>query len=410
MTLDEIVTNGLCVGCGLCESLAPKAIEMTLTAGGQYRPKVVDTLADNALDRIKMVCPGILVNGPLPVAGRNMHTIWGPIESLSLGWSSDEQVRHRAAAGGALSALGMYLLRTGKVDRVLHVKTSREDPTLTDAQVSATEEEVLSGSQSRYGPAPVLRHVHALLDAGHVMAVIAKPCDVAAIRNLANIDARVQRQIPYCLSIFCGGVPSNNTARTIVDYHGVAHDDVAEFRFRGNGWPGPTHVQTKAGESFDMSYDETWFSPHVPWRYDIQFRCKICPDAIGELADVACPDGWVMKDGKAIHAEAPGQNLFVARTVRGAELVAAAEKDGAIELHPFTIDELDAMHRDHHPRKLGSAARVMALRSLAQPVPEYRNFRKWKSLAKAGLWRSFKTFLDTRKRVRAGANKETLDA
>ena len=116
---------------------------------------------------------------------------------------------------------------------------------LTDAQVSTTADEVVSGAQSRYGPAAPLVHVHRLLDAGRRFAVIGKPCDMAAIRNLARIDDRVETQIPYCLTIFCGGLPTSHTARKIADHYGVQADEVDVFRFRGNGWPGPTHVKAK---------------------------------------------------------------------------------------------------------------------------------------------------------------------
>ncbi len=105
-------------------------------------------------------------------------------------------MRHRAAAGGGMTALGCYLLESGAVDAVLHVKTSVDDPMLTDAQVSTNPAEIVSGAQSRYGPAAQLLHVHRLLDEGRIFAVMAKPCDIAAIRNLARIDARVEAQIP----------------------------------------------------------------------------------------------------------------------------------------------------------------------------------------------------------------------
>jgi coenzyme F420 hydrogenase subunit beta len=213
------------------------------------------------------------------------------------GWSTDEALRFCSAAGGAMTSLGCYLLETGKVDAVLHVRASIERPMETDAIISRTPEEVRSGAQSRYGPAAPLVHVGRLLDEGITFAVLAKPCDIAAIRNLASIDPRAERQIPYLITMFCGGVPTIHTAHDIVAYHGLAPDEVAAFRFRGEGWPGLTHIESKDGRVFDLTYDATWYSRNVPWKYDMQFRCKICPDAIGELADVACPDAWVMRDG-----------------------------------------------------------------------------------------------------------------
>ena len=53
--------------------------------------------------------------------------------------------------------------------------------------------------RSRYGPAALLVHAHRLRDEGQRFAMIGKPCEVAAIRNLGRIDPRVEQEIPYFL-------------------------------------------------------------------------------------------------------------------------------------------------------------------------------------------------------------------
>jgi len=407
--VETIVSRGLCIGCGLCVSVVGEAsLKMQLTSAGRLRPVVKKSLSQSSMDQVRAICPGIGVTAPMPDASGPMHPLWGPIRTTHRGWASDPHVRFTAAAGGALTALGAFLLDTGKVDTVLHVRASTSNPMLTDAQVSTSAEEVLSGAQSRYGPSAPLVHVNRLLDEGRTFAVLGKPCDVAAIRNLARIDTRVVKQIPYCLTIFCGGLPTTHTAERISRFHGVEPEQVSVFRFRGNGWPGPTRVESKTGGAYDITYKQAWFDDSVPWSYDIQFRCKICPDAIGELGDVACPDGWIMKDGKTTHEEAPGVNVLVARTPNGERLVAEAAAAGAIELAPFEPAELDVMHADHFPRKLENLARIAAMRLAGEPAPEFRNFRFWWTLFHAGMLRQLRAFAGTWRRVRRGANREPL--
>jgi len=408
--LNLVVAHGLCAGCGLCESLAGRErVEMFITGGGQIRPRSKAPLDPEILDTILTVCPGVSVTGPDPdqagPAGR-LHPLWGPIASLHRGWARDPDVRLHASAGGALTALGCFLLDSGKVDAVLHVRASATEPMLTEAHVSACATDVISGAQSRYGPTSPLRHVHRLLDEGKTFAVIGKPCDVAAIRNLARIDPRAAAQIRYCLSFFCGGVPSLGTARRIAAYHGVAPEEVEVFRWRGEGWPGSTHVETTDGRTFDLTYDQVWYDARVPWAYDIQFRCKICPDAIGELADVACPDGWAMVDGRPIHEEAPGVNVVIARTPKGAKLVREAAATGALELAPFQEWELDAMHRDHVPRKTGWPTRILGLIVTGQPHPRVARYRRGAAFAIGGFRHAWRTFWGTVGRVRRSAHRE----
>ncbi len=411
--LESVVRHGLCAGCGICESmLGREHVEMRLTSFGQIRPRVKGPLDRAKLDQVLDVCPGLNVTGPAPFGHGEEGTldpVWGPVKSLHRVWAADEAIRFHAAAGGSLTALGRYLLLSGEVEAILHVAASTSQPALTDAHVSYTIEDVAAGAQSRYGPAAPLVHVNALLDRGLRFAVIAKPCDIAAIRNLGRIDARVKTQIPYCLTIFCGGVPTVHTAHRIAAYQGVAPNELGVFRWRGNGWPGPTHIETKDGRAFELSYDKVWYDSSVPWTYDIQFRCKICPDAIGELADVACPDGWVMENGKPIHREAPGVNIAVARTEAGRGLVQRAAAAGEICLAPFDLPSLHAMHSDHLERKLGFPARNLGLALSGQPRLRARRFRALAAFLRAGFIGNWKAFWGALRRGRAGANREPLD-
>lgn len=412
-TLQAVVKHGLCTGCGLCELLLGRArVEMRLTDEGYLRPSVKAAIPPEELAPVLAACPGATLTGPgapseaATFAGAALHPVWGPVTSIQRVWAGDPAVRHHAAAGGALTALGCFLLTSGRAEAVLHVKASTSQPMLSDAQVSTTPAEVIAGAQSRYGPAAPLVHVNCLLDEGRRFAVVAKPCDVAAVRALMRQDARARRQIVACLTIFCGGVPYLATAEDIARFKGLDPAQLTLFRWRGEGWPGPIRMESRDGRSAEMTYDEAWYNPAATWSYAMQFRCKICPDAIGELADVACPDGWIMEDGKPIHREAPGINIAIARTVAGRDLVEAALAAGALQAAPFTVDELFAMHGDHLDRKLGSPARLAGLRLAGEPVPRITGFRRWTTLRRAGLRASWRAFVGAFRRARAGANRE----
>lgn len=410
--LQTIVSNGLCTGCGLCESVAGREqVEMKLTSAGYMRPQVKRPLDDICMARIRAVCPGVELAGPdeRQVEDRGaMHDLWGPIRTMHRGWSTNDDIRFTSAAGGAMTALACYLLESGMVEAIVHIRASRDRPMESDSIVSTTPQEVRSGCQSRYGPAAPLVNIMQLLDKGTRMAVLGKPCDVAAIRKLGAMDDRVENQIPYLITIFCGGVPPVQVGEKIARYQGVEPEEISVFRWRGNGWPGPTHIETLNGRVYDMTYDEVWYNEAMPWRYDMQFRCKICPDATGELADVACPDSWNMVDGQPVHQEAPGANLFIARTRRGEELVAAAAASGAIHLDPFGIDELNAQHADHIGRKVENPARVQAMAMEGAPHPEFRRFRSDKMMEMAGNERHEATIEGTRDRIRKSAHREPL--
>lgn len=373
------------------------------------------------------VCPGKRVTGPThaQLVGSEdgvMHPIFGPLRTWYRGWAADQQVRWKAAAGGALTVLAGFLLETGRVEKVLHVRASAQDPTQTDALISSTPEEAASGCQSRYGPAAPLVHVCRLLDQGTVFAVVAKPCDIAAIRALAKIDSRVERQIPYCLSIFCGGLPSRTAALKIAAHHKIEPKEISLCRYRGHGWPGLMTIGRKQdGKEFGTTYNETWQWPASPLgpdagiaKYDLQWRCKICPDAISELADVSCPDGWlydpVQKGYVSVDGDNPGQNLVLTRTARGEDLVRECALAGRLVLAPLELSELEEMHADHYPRKASWPVRLLAswLFDHRQVQLSVVNYRPIAALLTAGLRASWDVFKGTLKRLRMYAHREPL--
>jgi coenzyme F420 hydrogenase subunit beta len=405
--LRTVVTSGMCSGCGLCEALAGRErVELRLSPVGHLRPHVKAPLPPELEERILDACPGAVVRGPARRDGIRIDPVWGPIDRLHRSWSADGAVRQRAAAGGTLTALARFLLASGEVDAILHVRANAATPWLTDAVVSRTDADVIAGAQSRYGPAAPLVHVRRLLDDGVRFALVAKPCDVNALRALGRRDPRVARQVPYMLSIFCGAFPSAHFPGQVMRYHGVDPDEVRTFRFRGEGWPGPTRVETRDGRTYDLTYDEIWYDETKPWRHGLQHRCKICPDAIGEDADVAAPDGWLVVDGRPVHREAPGVNFTVCRTPAGSDLVRRAAAAGYLELAPLALDELAHVHADHLPRKTSHPARILALTVLRQPHVRVRGLRPLRALRAAGPRHAVSAFRGALRRARAGTHRE----
>ena len=62
--LSDIVDNGLCIGCGLCQSVAGKdKIEISMTPKGRLEPKEISKISSEVFKKIVNVCPGTIVEG-----------------------------------------------------------------------------------------------------------------------------------------------------------------------------------------------------------------------------------------------------------------------------------------------------------------------------------------------------------
>jgi coenzyme F420 hydrogenase subunit beta len=368
LAVHEIVENGLCIGCGLCRSIAGKdLIDFVTTPEGRERPIACGELDQATLMRINAVCPGTRIGGPdwSASSGRILSDAnWGPAERLSVGYARDPAVRFRGSTGGVLTALGQFLLTSGRVKFILHVAASKSAPMRTERRLSFDCASVLEGAGSRYGPAAPLVDLCEILDRGEPFALIAKPCDITAVRNLALMDPRVDRQMRYALTLVCGGASDLTKSQEVLQRFGVQENELALFRYRGYGNPGPTRLETKDGRAFEVTYHDLW-EDESKWM--IQPRCKICPDAVGLSADIAASDVW---PGGSPVSEDDGFNGIIVRTKRGLELYDAAVAAGALIIDREASFEDFDLFQPHQVRKRRAVwARLKGMAIAGKPIP-----------------------------------------
>ena len=98
-------------------------------------------------------------------------------------------------------------------------------------------------------------------------------------------------------------------------------------------------------------YNSFW-GEESTWR--VPFRCKICPDAIGESADVAALDTW---RGGSPKGEDEGFNAAIVRTKKGLDLMNDAAKAGFIHIgDKLKIEDID----DFQPHQVNKKKAVYA--------------------------------------------------
>lgn len=397
-TISRVLGGELCAGCGLCASVSPDQVEMIVASPGYNRPRQNGPLRPGAERVIAAVCPGAVVE-PWAVA-TDVHPVWGPWRSVLTGYATDEAVRWRASSGGALTALLIHALRDGEVDRVVHVRADPDHPTRNLMTCSRTEAELLDGAGSRYSASSPLAAIEGVLADGGAAAFVGKPCDISALRRLSRLDPRVERHIPLALSFFCAGVPSHDAAERVLAAMGVAPGDVSAFRYRGEGWPGNAAATLADGSVRELSYAHSW-GDHLSG--EVQFRCKICPDAVGGVADIACADAWYGDDdGYPTFAEQDGRSLILARTAAGERLLRSAMAAGTLAAEPLGVDQIDRMQPGQARRKRLVRARVAALALALQPVPRMTGTCVEAASKRAGLAEQLRNVVGTVRRIANG--------
>ena len=376
------------MGCGICQGVAgTDRLRVEWDARGAYRPRVLVDLDPPTQAAIRAVCPGLRMQLPAAVSSAPRGTndlIFGHIERMVEAYAADPDIRFASSSGGILTALTVYLLETGRARAVLNVAASPTHPARSVSHVSRDRAGALAAAGSRYGPAAPLLRLHELLEVGEPFAVVGKPCDIAAVRNLARRDRRVGRLVVALLTVMCGGQAEMSFIWELLNNQGVTEEELASFRCRGNGCPGPTAFETKDGRHFAFTYDEVWGDSIHEW--GLPFRCKICWDSQGEQADLMSFDSVAPEH---IEGENEGFNTVLVRTSRGAGLLREAEAAGAVIV---TRDvELEALHewQPHIVRRRESAlSRVTGTALRSGVLPQVDGYRLLRA-ARAGGLRGF---------------------
>ena len=410
-SLEDIVAQGLCIGCGLCESIAGSdSVRMSMNAEGGERPMVTGTVDMHSLRLINAVCPGIHCEGYVHETSierdlnpPDVHPIWGPTRYMGTGHAGDPAIRFHASSGGALSALAAYLLDVKAVDFILHVAASRQQPARSARVLSFDTVQVMEASGSRYGPAAPLIDFKALLDRGQSFAFIGKPCDISAIRNYATLDPRVDQLLRYTLNFYCGGVSEFGKTMDYVRNSGLAEEEVAHLRYRGDGCPGQMVIRSHTGREFAFGYNEMWEDES---RWQLQFRCKVCPDSVGDLADISVADVW---PGGKPDTDGLGFNGFIARTLRGQRLLSAAIDAGAIKItEDLDYHGLELAQGSHQSRKQALTSRLSAMSDAGLIAPRFQNLRLNEAAAMTDDDTRRSNHNGMRERLARGENREAL--
>jgi coenzyme F420 hydrogenase subunit beta len=397
-TLAKVLKGQLCTGCGLCAGVSSGAIDMVIDAAGYARPLQNVPLEPAAEAMIAAACPGKTV-APWPRdAGEDMQ--WGPHREVMTGYAIDSALRQSASSGGGISALAIHALQAGLVDAVVQTGVDPADPTRTATRISDSTETVAASVGSRYGPSSPLSGITTLLEDSRRFAFIGKPCDVSALRSLAKVDARVNERFPIMLSFFCAGIPSLKGTDQILADLGVARADLSDFKYRGDGWPGYATATRHDGSAERMSYEDSWGGRLSKV---VQFRCKICPDAVGGSADVACADAWYGdENGYPTFEETDGRSLMITRTAAGKALVDAARAKGIVATEPVPIRDIDKMQPSQARRKRLIASRLAAMAVTFQPLLAPKGVGIAATARTAGVGETVKSFLGLIRRIVQG--------
>lgn len=359
--ISRVVAADLCSGCGGC-LLLDAGLALELDDAGFARPVRVgeSTAAPDAERRFAASCPGRTVIAR-HAEGATRHPTMGSVLGAWEAWATDGEIRRAGSSGGTLTALADWLTATGRAARVTGAAPESADARRTVSVTITSRDEALAAASSRYGPVTGVPGSLAP-DA----AIVATPCRIAAVRALSPGE-----DAPILLSFFCAGTPSQRATDALADALGAPGPSTA-LRYRGDGWPGRFTVSKPDGTTASLSYEESW-GEHLGRA--VQWRCKICPDGVGESADIVAADLWESDErGYPSFVERDGVSALLARTPRGHTLVLEAIAAGVLEAKPLEIARLASVQPLQVDRRETLLGRLAGTVAAGGSIPRYRGF------------------------------------
>ena len=369
----EIVSTGLCLGCGACVGVCRSEALWFPDELGECVPcRKAGVLSDDGDEWAYLGCPGRDVDFPtlnqFCFGGPPPNAMLGHWRSIWVGYSADPRVRRAGASGGVLTTVGVCLLEEGLVDGVIALGPDPERPYRSKPVIARTPDEVKACAQSKYTVHPVLTILSELrkAPARERYALVGLPCQIHAVRKLQAAGNPEVRKIAYVLGSYCGNILQFGAVRNFLRLYGV--DDlrrVVDLQYRAGEWPGKMRVKLDDGRVFEM--------PKFYANYLIPFyilpRCLTCTDLTAEFADLSAGDAWA----PVYEERGKGFSLVMARTEKGQRLLETLLERGLMEAEP--ISEKEAMDAHAHMldfKKRGAFIRIWRRRRHGKAVPEYR--------------------------------------
>ena len=295
---EKVIDNKLCSGCGAC-SVVNDAIKISFDETGQLIAAYTEL---NKVASEEKVCPfsdkSMNENSIQEKLFKNHKyaKYVGYYLNCFIGHVEEGEFRKLGASGGFGRWLNYKLLENKAVDYVIHVAPSSSG--IFEYQITNKTSELLNSARSAYYPVTMESALKFVLENEARFSITALPCFSKALRNLAEVEPKIQERIKFVIGIVCGHLKTKEFAESLALQVGVQPAELknVDFRYKIEG--------KRANEKGFVAYrkDGTITEPvntreliggdwgHGLFKYK---ACDYCDDVLAETADIAIGDAWL---------------------------------------------------------------------------------------------------------------------
>lgn len=335
----EIVSSGLCIGCGACAGRG----EMGWDRSGHLKPGGTHDWLGRRDTTLTRTCPfspaardeDAIAAERFPFAPYRDPRI-GRFEAAYVGHAAEGGFRANGSSGGMVTWVAAELLRTGLVDGVAHVVATKPvaEGRLFAYRVSRNEAALRQGAKSRYYPIELSAVLAEIRSVPGRYAIVGVPCFIKAVHLLCAEDLELRDRIAFTLGLFCGHMKSAFMAESFAWQMGVRIEDVAaiDYRLKDPSRPANWYRAELSLRDGSRRAKDWWHLADGDWGAGFfqNSACDACDDVTAETADISFGDAWV----EPYSSDGRGTNVVVARSPLLNDILRDGIATGRIELTP----------------------------------------------------------------------------
>lgn len=314
------------------------------------------------------------------ILDKNLEFYLGHFESCYAGYSMHERIRERAAAGGIVSGILIYLLKTKEIDGALVSKASIINGNLSyEVKIAKTEEEILECASNVYFYIPVLGALNKVRSFNGKVAVVGLPCHLKTLTAILKKDNNLREKIKYKIGLYCGGTAKRTLLERVLRDKGIKIADIKTISFRRErlkiklteGLRGNYYVTLKNGEVKTVPFNH--FNLYRILGFLRNEICKFCSDLMAEYADISVGNIFM-----EFEKEPFKHSSLICRNLDACLLIEKMKKEGHLHLVHISAEKVFKSERKVLIYRKNMSARALAGRLLGYKIKaEYASKVRW---------------------------------
>jgi hypothetical protein len=190
-------------------------------------------------------------------------------------------------------------------------------------------------------------------------------------------------KIPYCFGLFCSRTPNFHATRNLLYNRKIALKDIEQLDYRaGERNLGYMKIKLKDGQTKTVPHLSFYYWGYMFSKFFMPYRCYLCPDKLGTLADISFGDNWT-----GFWDHPLGTSTVVVRENRMLVILQEMNQKGLIRLRDIDLQTL--ISSQDLANKVQIAPRKKICDIFSKPTPEYGNLNFYYDMST----KSFMTFV-----------------